>query len=130
MKLTVVLAVLLGMAATGEALKCYTCKGKETSTTTADGKVKSDAKLCSTFKKEEAFEYTCPDTHNKSCVKIVKGDDVMRGCSSMDKNMCTKDNKNSDCYCKKDLCNAAGQGWPSLVLMISAVGAALLGTRR
>ena len=133
MKLAVTLAVLLGLAATGHALKCHVCKGEASDKLGEDdAELKSDAKPCAEFESSsEAFQMTCPTNKDKSCVKVTitkdgEDDDNMRGCSPKDKNECTGEK----CYCKTDQCNSSSRGWPSAVLLLSALAAAVVGARR
>ncbi|KAF0288226.1 hypothetical protein FJT64_013376 [Amphibalanus amphitrite] len=128
MQLTVLFAVLLGMAATGHALQCFTCRGKSVDVGSVGGTLSGTAKQCSDFDKSDAFKLTCPDTHNKTCLKVSDGDDVMRSCANMDKSECLEDGK--VCYCKGDLCNSSARGWPSALLLLAALTAALFGSRR
>ncbi|KAF0288227.1 hypothetical protein FJT64_013378 [Amphibalanus amphitrite] len=129
MQLTVLFAVLLGMAATGHALKCFTCRGKSVDAGSVGGTLSGTAKPCSEFNKTDtSFQMTCPTTHDKSCLKVTDGDDVMRSCANVDKDECLEDS--DACYCKKDLCNSSARGWPSALLLLAALAAALFGFRR
>ena len=133
MKLAVVLAVVC-LAASSQALKCYTCKATKNISGVSLGAALnfiSTAPPCTEFDPaspdDKKFLKECPTLNDKACIKLTDPDDSsnqMRGCFPKKMDEC----KNSMCYCDTDMCNGAGRGWPSAVLLLlAAVLAALVG---
>jgi len=136
------LIAFLAFAGCGQALECYSCKGKKSvdlssgsSILTSLTALVKDFPECTTFdpaaeeKELKKFTQTCITGTDKSCVKYVdpkNPEDVMRGCSATAKNEC--DDK-GQCFCAGDKCNAAGHGWPSVAVLLSALAVALLASR-
>ncbi|KAF0295456.1 hypothetical protein FJT64_007013 [Amphibalanus amphitrite] len=134
MKLTVLLAVVC-LAASSQALKCYTCKSTRDIPGVSLGAALSmltSAPPCTEFDAgnpdDKKFLKECTVVADKSCMKITDPKDSaneIRGCFPTKKNEC----KDNSCYCDTDMCNGSERGWPSAVLLLSAVIAALLGGR-
>ena len=134
MKLAVLLAVL-GLVASGQALKCYTCKSSKTISGVSLGAALSfiqSAPPCSEFDAGEPddkkFLKDCPTLNNKACMKVTDPKDSsnqMRGCFPAAKTDC----KDNSCFCTEDACNGSERGWPSAVLLLAALAAALVGGR-
>ena len=131
MKVAVLLAVL-GLAVSGEALKCYTCKSDKLKADSGSGITEelldSVAEKCEDFdpsNPDKKFEKDC-DAANKGCLKIVKNDKIqLLTCATEAKDEC----KEGNCICSKDLCNGTGRGWPSVALLLAALTTALVGGR-
>ena len=130
---TAVVIVILGLAATGEALKCYSCKSAKAEVAGLDlGSVVTKltgSHSCDDFdpsNPDKKFEQECSAVE-KACIRIVdpkESKNQMRGCIPLTKEGC----EDNTCYCSTDLCNGAGRGWPSAVLLLlAAVLAALVG---
>ena len=131
MKLAVVLTVL-GLVASSQALKCYTCKSSKPIDGLKLGAAQTaitSAPLCSEFDASEPddkkFLKDCPKGSDKACMKMTDPKDSsneLRGCFMMKKDEC----KDNSCYCAEDACNGSGRGWPSAVLLTAAALAAAL----
>ena len=128
MQFATLLAALLGLTASVQALQCYTCRGKSVDVGGVGGMVSGNAKPCTEFEKTDEFTTTCSDNYNKACLTVNRHDGVIRGCANVDKDQCSEDGRT--CYCQGDLCNGSARGWPSAVLLLAAVLAALAGWRR
>ncbi|KAF0295460.1 hypothetical protein FJT64_007017 [Amphibalanus amphitrite] len=136
----VVFAAILGLAATGEALKCYTCGKAEVAEVAGIdlGSVGSTLSKLTGMPSCDDFDPSSPDKKfekecsslEKACIRVVDskdGKNQLRRCSAK-----VKDDgchENNMCFCSSDLCNGSERGWPSAVLLLSAVIAALLGGR-
>jgi len=150
MKPIVVLAVLVLAGSSHAVDKCYRCKAANaiaelTAEVTNELAGASECPNAIFEKKEDertdaekaqltALEKNCPAALKTSCIKVKKGDDIIRSCSDIDDDdKCLKtENKDveHDCStCTGELCNAAGHGWPSVAVLLSALAVALLGSR-
>ncbi|XP_043219504.1 uncharacterized protein LOC122380418 [Amphibalanus amphitrite] len=142
------LVAVLALAASAGALQCYTCQSKRE----VPGYQRSVDRLrdplhnfppCEEFDPyfedmNRKFIQNCPPTRNKTCLKITDPNDytnVLRTCHPVGKPVTSYDSyygtctELGACYCDTDLCNGSERGWPSAVLLLSAVIAALLGGR-
>jgi len=128
-----VLLLVLAFAGGSQALKCYACMPNKPIQgiklmAALDTALKAFP-LCSNFEESQKFTQECPVLANQGCMKAVDPKDennVLRSCFLRTKDEC--DGKGL-CECTGDLCNAAGHGWPSVAVLLSALAVALLGSR-
>ncbi|XP_043219503.1 uncharacterized protein LOC122380417 [Amphibalanus amphitrite] len=126
MRLAIVL-LTASLAVSAHAFSCFSCKSS--SAIKGGVSIKNLDLPCAKFNGSSEYKQTCPEGFF-GCVKITDPEDstnVARGCVQEAEMGCKEGDPN--CYCAVDLCNGSERGWPSAVLLLAAVIAALAGGR-
>ncbi|XP_043214817.1 uncharacterized protein LOC122380427 [Amphibalanus amphitrite] len=131
----VALLIVLGLASSAQAIHCYKCQSpRPIANVSAIGTALSlliNAPSCTQFDAgnpdwNRKFIQDCPD--DDACLKVTDPKDPYneaRGCFQLARDGCD----GGTCFCTEELCNGSERGWPSAVLLLSAVIAVLAGGR-